>query len=66
MAFSEQQHYGWGPGEAIHQVDDYRSSPLVTNHLSALKLPAQVRDDLCVLIVIQVLARVHNIMYSWY
>jgi len=45
MAFSEQQHYGWGPGEAIHQVDaDYRSSPLVTNQLSALKPPSQVRD----------------------
>jgi len=48
MAFSEQQHYGWGPGEAIHQVDDYRSSPLITNHLSALKPPAQVRDVLYV------------------
>lgn len=54
MAFSEQQHYGWGPGEAIHQVDDYRSSPLVTNHLSALKPPAQVRDVLCVYLQIAV------------
>lgn len=42
MAYTDQQHYGWGPGDAFHPVDDYRSSPLVTNQLSSLKPPAQV------------------------
>jgi len=41
MAYSDQQRYGWGPGDAFHQLDDYRSSPLVTNQL---KLPPQVRE----------------------
>lgn len=43
MAYTEQQRYGWGPGDAFHQVDDYRSSPLVTNQLTSHKPPSQVR-----------------------